>query len=63
MVNFMDKREIVIVSGCRTAIGAFGESLRPVPAPKLSRHCNERSDRPRQILIPASLGMYGLVAV
>ncbi|MBN2156404.1 MAG: acetyl-CoA C-acyltransferase [Candidatus Lokiarchaeota archaeon] len=32
----MKKRDVVIVSACRTPIGAFGGSLRPVQAPQLA---------------------------
>ncbi len=35
----MDMREVVIIDGCRTAVGAMGGTLRDVPAEKLGETC------------------------
>ncbi|MHA1889121.1 MAG: hypothetical protein ACTSX0_13940, partial [Promethearchaeota archaeon] len=41
-------KNIVIVSACRTPIGAFGGSLKSVPAPQLAAHVmNEAVSRAR----------------
>ena len=51
-----EAREVVILSGVRTAIGDYGGSLKDIPPSELAARVVTRSGQPREGRIPKDIG-------